>query len=85
MPNRTPLLPDSSFPPVPCQHCGASALLVRLSPGSTPGSFVRRYECLDCKADFEISEPSDADIQALAERMAELPPEAAPRPSRQRR
>jgi len=70
MPNKTPLLPDSGFPQhPPCQHCGAPTVLTRMTPDGEPGRYLRTFECPACSASFETTDESDAEIEALAERM----------------
>lgn len=71
MPNKTPLLSDSTYPPTPpCRTCGGSTQLARIEPMGDAGQYQRTYECMTCEARFVIKDDSDEEIQQLAERMS---------------
>ena len=71
MPRKTPLLPDPQFSySPPCPRCGLPTILNRMTPDSEAGRYLRSYECPNCDATFETTDDSDAEIEALAQRMA---------------
>jgi hypothetical protein len=70
VPKSTPLLPDSNFSQnPPCQRCGLPTILARMTPQAEAGRYVRSFECPNCEATFETTDQSDAEIEAMAERM----------------
>ncbi len=73
------LVPVPGVVPVTCMHCGQNARFVRSMPDST-GRPCRHqiFECTGCHRRVMravgIDQTSDAEIEALAERIAGVPP-----------
>ena len=40
-----------------------------MTPQAEAGRYMRSFECPNCEATFETTDESDAEIQAMAERM----------------
>ena len=80
MASFTPFATSTEVAPITCMHCGQNALYVRATPDSKGRPYT--YQLFECTgmsppgdADgCEAEQASDAEIQALAERIAGVPP-----------
>jgi ribosomal protein S27E len=71
MSKKLSIFSDSRHPQSPpCQKCGSTMQLARLEPTGHAGQYRRIYECTDCMAQTVVTDDSDAEIECLAERMA---------------
>jgi len=74
-----PFVPSPLPAPVTCTHCGQNATFVRATPDSRgrPYSY-QLFECTGCNRRMMrtvgIEQTSDAEVQALAERIAGVSP-----------
>jgi len=84
MASTEPFVPSLNVAPVVCTHCGQNATFIRATPDSRgrPCEY-QLFECSGCHRrvmrTVETYQKSDADIEALAERIAGVPPRTAPR------
>ena len=79
MASFTPFATSTEVAPITCMHCGQNALYVRATPDSKGRPYqYQLFECTGCHRrvmrTVEAEQTSDADIQALAERLAGVPP-----------
>ena len=72
MPHRKPLIfSDNFIAPIVCTNCGHNAYCVRREPHE--GRERQTFECPECRqviARLTGDEPSDEEIQTLAERQS---------------
>lgn len=73
----TELRPSARVAPIVCERCGNSAPFIRCIPNSENRPYeYRMYECSGCGLralqTIAITEETDAEIEALAERMTGL-------------
>jgi hypothetical protein len=83
MASTAPFIPSAQPAPVTCTHCGQNATFVRATPDSKGRPYAYQlFECTGCHRrvmrTVGIDQTSDAEIQALAERIAGVPPRARP-------
>ena len=83
MANTASFVPSPQPAPVTCMHCGQNATFVRAAPDSKGRPYAYQlFECTGCHRrvmrTVGIDQSSDAEIEALAERLTGLPPRARP-------